>query len=96
VIRPVQALIVASLVCVLAVHAVFPAAAQQSGATTSDADGSLDVDVRLPHPGAYPLIADFVPEGSEPQLVQRWIERGRNPSGRRRAAKLLHCQLSQL
>jgi hypothetical protein len=34
-------------------------------------DGTLEVDVRLPHDGAYRLIADFMPEGGTPQLLQR-------------------------
>jgi hypothetical protein len=34
-------------------------------------DGSLDVGVELPRPGVYQLIADFVPAGAPPQLVQK-------------------------
>jgi hypothetical protein len=34
-------------------------------------DSSLDVDVELPRPGAYQLIADFMPVGGPPQLVQQ-------------------------
>ena len=34
-------------------------------------NGALDVDVRLPRAGAYQMIADFVPTGAAPQLVQR-------------------------
>jgi len=34
-------------------------------------DGALDVDIAVPRPGAYQLIADFLPEGGGPQLVQR-------------------------
>jgi hypothetical protein len=34
-------------------------------------DGALDVDVEVPRPGAYQLIADFVPTGGAPQLVQK-------------------------
>ena len=33
--------------------------------------GALDVDIRVPRPGPYQLIADFLPEGGAPQLVQR-------------------------
>jgi hypothetical protein len=36
-------------------------------------DGTLEVDVQLPRPGAYRLIADFVPAGGTPQLTQRSI-----------------------
>jgi hypothetical protein len=36
-------------------------------------DGSLDVDVELPRPGVYQLIADFLPAGGAPQLVQKSI-----------------------
>jgi hypothetical protein len=36
-------------------------------------DGSLDVDVELPEPGVYQLIADFLPSGGSPQLVQKSI-----------------------
>jgi len=35
------------------------------------ANGLLDVEVTVPRPGAYQLIADFLPEGGAPQLVQR-------------------------
>jgi hypothetical protein len=35
------------------------------------ADGSLDVGIQLPREGAYRLIADFVPEGAAPQLIER-------------------------
>jgi hypothetical protein len=35
------------------------------------ANGSLDVDFTVPRAGAYQLIADFLPEGGAPQLVQR-------------------------
>ena len=38
---------------------------------TLRADGSLDVDVEFPRPGVYQLIADFVPTGGLPQLVQK-------------------------
>ena len=38
---------------------------------TLHADGSLDVDVELPRPGVYQMIADFVPTGGLPQLVQK-------------------------
>ena len=34
-------------------------------------DGSLDVDVELPRPGMYQLIADFLPVGGSPQLIQK-------------------------
>ena len=34
-------------------------------------DGSLDVDVELPQPGVYQMIADFLPSGGSPQLVQK-------------------------
>ena len=34
-------------------------------------NGALDVDIRLPRAGVYQLIADFVPTGAAPQLVQR-------------------------
>jgi hypothetical protein len=34
-------------------------------------NGSLDVDFTVPRAGAYQLIADFLPEGGAPQLVQR-------------------------
>jgi hypothetical protein len=36
-------------------------------------DGSLDVDVELPRPGVYQLIADFLPVGGAPQLVQKSV-----------------------
>ena len=35
------------------------------------ADGALDVDVAVPHAGAYQLIADFMPSGGGPQLIQK-------------------------
>ena len=35
------------------------------------ANGLLEVEVTVPRPGAYQLIADFLPEGGAPQLVQR-------------------------
>ena len=35
------------------------------------ADGALDVDITVPRPGAYQLIADFLPAGGAPQLLQR-------------------------
>ena len=34
-------------------------------------NGSLDVDLQVPRPGPYQLIADFLPAGGTPQLVQR-------------------------
>jgi len=34
-------------------------------------DGSLDVDIELPRPGMYQLIADFLPAGGSPQLIQK-------------------------
>src|SRR4051794_25982879 len=34
------------------------------------ADGALNVEVMLPRAGAYQLIADFVPTGAPPQLLQ--------------------------
>ena len=37
------------------------------------ADGSLDVDVELPRAGVYQMIADFLPVGGSPQLVQKSI-----------------------
>ena len=36
-------------------------------------DGVLDTPMTVPRPGAYQLIADFVPEGAAPQLLQRSI-----------------------
>ena len=36
-------------------------------------DGSLDVDIELPKAGVYQLIADFLPSGGSPQLVQKSI-----------------------
>ncbi|HEV8348134.1 MAG TPA: heavy metal-binding domain-containing protein [Vicinamibacterales bacterium] len=36
-------------------------------------DGSLDVDIQLPKTGVYQLIADFLPSGGSPQLVQKSI-----------------------
>jgi hypothetical protein len=36
-------------------------------------DGAFDVDVRLPTAGVYHVIADFLPEGGVPQLLQRSI-----------------------
>lgn len=36
-------------------------------------DASLDVDIELPKPGVYQLIADFLPSGGSPQLVQKSI-----------------------
>jgi heavy metal-binding protein len=35
------------------------------------ANGALDVDITVPRPGAYQLIADFLPSGGAPQLLQR-------------------------
>jgi len=40
---------------------------------TLHGDGSLDVDIELPKPGVYQLIADFLPSGGSPQLVQKSI-----------------------
>jgi hypothetical protein len=40
---------------------------------TLRSDGSLDVDVELPRAGVYQLIADFLPVGGAPQLVQKSI-----------------------
>jgi hypothetical protein len=37
------------------------------------ADGALDVDLELPRAGLYQLMADFVPAGGAPQVVQRSI-----------------------
>jgi hypothetical protein len=37
------------------------------------ADGSLDVDVELPRAGVYQMIADFLPVGGSPQLIQKSI-----------------------
>jgi hypothetical protein len=37
------------------------------------ADGLLDVDVQLPRAGVYQMIADFLPVGGSPQLVQKSI-----------------------
>ncbi len=34
-------------------------------------DGSLGVDMDLPRPGVYQMIADFLPVGGAPQLVQK-------------------------
>ena len=34
-------------------------------------DGTLDVDIAVPRAGAYQLIADFVPSGGGPQLIQK-------------------------
>ena len=36
-------------------------------------DGSLDLDVELPRPGPYRLIADFLPLGGAPQLIEKSI-----------------------
>jgi len=38
---------------------------------TLHASGALDIDVSVPRAGAYQLIADFVPTGGAPQLVQK-------------------------
>ena len=38
---------------------------------TVQPDGALEVELRVPRPGAYQLIADFLPAGGSPQLVQR-------------------------
>jgi hypothetical protein len=35
------------------------------------ADGSLEVEIMLPRPGAYQLYSDFLPDGGTPQLLQR-------------------------
>jgi Heavy metal binding domain len=36
-------------------------------------DGSLGVDVDVPRPGSYELIADFLPEGGAPQMLHRAV-----------------------
>ena len=36
-------------------------------------DGALELEVTLPRAGAYRLIADFLPEGGAPQLIERSI-----------------------
>jgi hypothetical protein len=36
-------------------------------------NGSLDVDIELPRTGVYQLIADFMPAGGSPQLLQKSI-----------------------
>ena len=36
-------------------------------------NGAFDVEVPLPHPGHYQLIADVVPTGGAPQMIQRTI-----------------------
>jgi hypothetical protein len=36
-------------------------------------DGALDVDITVPGAGAYQLIADFMPVGGAPQLIQKWF-----------------------
>ena len=36
-------------------------------------NGSLGVDVAVPRPGPYELIADFLPEGAAPQMLQRAV-----------------------
>jgi hypothetical protein len=36
-------------------------------------NGSLGVDVDVPRPGPYELIADFLPEGGAPQMLQRAV-----------------------
>lgn len=38
---------------------------------TLTADGSLEVDITLPRPGAYQLYTDFLPDGGTPQVLQR-------------------------
>jgi hypothetical protein len=38
---------------------------------TLHADGALDVDVEVPSAGVYQMIADFLPTGGPPQLVQK-------------------------
>jgi hypothetical protein len=40
---------------------------------TLDSDGSLETSITVPRSAAYQLIADFVPEGAAPQLLQRSI-----------------------
>jgi hypothetical protein len=37
------------------------------------ADGAFDLGLTLPHPGHYQLLADLVPTGAAPQLIQRTI-----------------------
>jgi hypothetical protein len=48
--------------------------------------GALDVDITVPRAGAYDLIADFVPEGGAPQLVQRAVVTAGFPGPLTRAA----------
>ncbi|HKB10717.1 MAG TPA: heavy metal-binding domain-containing protein [Vicinamibacterales bacterium] len=36
-------------------------------------NGSLGVDVEVPRPGPYELIADFLPDGGAPQMLQRAV-----------------------
>lgn len=40
---------------------------------TVGANGAFDIDLTLPRPGHYQLIADLVPTGAAPQLIQRTI-----------------------
>jgi hypothetical protein len=40
---------------------------------TLHSDGRLEADVRLPRPGPYRLIADFLPQAAPPQLVEKTI-----------------------
>jgi len=40
---------------------------------TLQRNGSLGVDLDVPRPGPYELIADFVPEGAAPQLLHRAV-----------------------
>ena len=37
------------------------------------ANGAFDVSLALPRPGHYQLMADFVPTGGAPQMIQRII-----------------------
>jgi hypothetical protein len=36
-------------------------------------DAALEIEITLPRPGAYRLIADFLPQGGAPQLIERSI-----------------------
>ena len=38
---------------------------------TLRSSGTLDAEVELPRPGAYQMIADFLPTGGAPQLIQK-------------------------
>jgi hypothetical protein len=57
-------------------------------------DGTLDVTLRLPKPGVYRLLADFVPSDAPPQWIEKTIVTSDYEGTLASAAAALHADLS--